>query len=87
VDTLSNHEFARLQAFLMKSRRRQMTTTIGQRILSAVIGHQLGISTDRALKLYVQGRELDPSYEKTGEILLQEYLRTRAPQAPADKMN
>lgn len=62
-----------------------MTTTIGQKILSAIISHQLGISADRALKLYVQGRELDPSWEQTGEMLLHEYLR--ALQAPAEKTN
>jgi hypothetical protein len=44
--------------------------TIGQRILSAIIAHQLGIPTDRAMKLYVQGRELDPSWEQVGETLL-----------------
>jgi len=47
-----------------------MQITIGQRILAAVIAHQLDISTDRALKLYVRGRELDPSWEQVGEALL-----------------
>jgi hypothetical protein len=44
--------------------------TIGQRILAAVLAHQLGIPTDRAMKLYVQGHTLDPSWEKAGETLL-----------------
>jgi hypothetical protein len=44
--------------------------TIGQRIVAAVIAHQLGISSDRALKLYVRGRELDPSWEEVGKTLL-----------------
>jgi hypothetical protein len=47
-----------------------MQITIGQRILAAVIAHRLDISTDRALKLYVRGRELDPSWEEVGEALL-----------------
>jgi hypothetical protein len=47
-----------------------MKATIGQRILAAVIAHQLDISTDRALKLYVQRRELDLSWERVGELLL-----------------
>jgi hypothetical protein len=47
-----------------------MKTTIGQRILAAVIAHQLGIRTDRALKLYVQDCEIDPSWEEVGETLL-----------------
>jgi hypothetical protein len=51
-----------------------MTTTIGQRICAAVIGHQLGIPTDRAMKLYVQGLELDPSWEQVGEGLLKSAL-------------
>jgi hypothetical protein len=45
-------------------------TTIGQRILAAVLSHQLGISMDRALKLYVQGREIHPSYDAVGDELL-----------------
>jgi hypothetical protein len=47
-----------------------METTIGQRILAAVIAHKLGIATDRALRLYVKGHEVDPSWEKAGEMLL-----------------
>ena len=47
-----------------------MQITIGQRILAAVIAHQLDISTDRALKLYVRGREIDPSWDEVGEELL-----------------
>jgi hypothetical protein len=65
-------------------------TTIGQHILAALIAYQLGIPADRAMKLYVQGREIDPSWEQAGESLLasavasikvQESLRpTRGPQ-------
>jgi hypothetical protein len=44
--------------------------TIGQRIAAAVVAHQLGISTDRALKRYIQGYEVDPSWEEIGETLL-----------------
>jgi hypothetical protein len=47
-----------------------MQTTIGQRILAAVIGHQLGISTDRALKLYVRRCEIGPVWEELGQELL-----------------
>jgi hypothetical protein len=45
-------------------------TTVGQRIVAALIGHQLGIPADQALGLYVHGRELDPSWEKIGASLL-----------------
>jgi hypothetical protein len=51
-----------------------MEITIGQRICAAVLAHQLRISTDRAMKLYVQGRELDPSWEQMGEALLRNSL-------------
>jgi hypothetical protein len=44
--------------------------TIGQRIVAAVLAHQLGIATERAMKLYVRGCELDPSWEEIGEALL-----------------
>lgn len=47
-----------------------MKETIGQHIVAAVISHQLGISMDRALKFYVRGREIDPSWEAVGEELL-----------------
>jgi hypothetical protein len=47
-----------------------MKATIGQRILAAIIAHQLDISADRALKLYVQGREIDPSWDEVGEMLV-----------------
>lgn len=46
--------------------------TIGQRILAAVLSHQLGISMDRALKLYVRGRKIHPSYEAVGEELFKQ---------------
>ena len=44
--------------------------TIGQRVLAALISHQLGISVDRALKLYVRNHDIDPSWEVVGEELL-----------------
>lgn len=47
-----------------------MKATIGQQILAAVLAHQLGISTERAFKRYVHGRELDPSWQEAGEALL-----------------
>jgi hypothetical protein len=49
-----------------------MKPTIGQRILAAVIAHKLGIATDRALKLYIQGHKIDPSWERAGDLLLRE---------------
>jgi hypothetical protein len=45
--------------------------TIGQRIVAALVAHQLGITTDRAMKLYVQRLELDPSWEEIGASLLE----------------
>jgi len=47
-----------------------MKETIGQRVLAAVLSHQLGISMDRAMKLYVRGRRVDPSWEAVGAELL-----------------
>jgi hypothetical protein len=44
--------------------------TIGQRILAAVLSYQLGISMDRARKLYVTGRKIAPEWEQAGEALL-----------------
>lgn len=46
--------------------------TIGQRVLAALLSHQLDISMDRALKLYVRGRNIHPSYEVVGEELLKQ---------------
>jgi hypothetical protein len=57
-----------------------MKITIGQRILAAVLAHQLGISADRALKLYVRGCEIDPSWEQAGEALLRSAKGTMGPQ-------
>lgn len=51
----------------------QMPETIGQRLLAAVISYQLGISVDRARKLYVAGREIDPSWEAVGAELLRNF--------------
>ncbi|MGB6497099.1 MAG: helix-turn-helix domain-containing protein [Candidatus Acidiferrum sp.] len=54
---------------LMK--RESAQPTIGERILAAVLGHQFGISSDRALNAYVRrGPKLDPSWEQVGEALL-----------------
>ena len=47
-------------------------TTIGQRILAAVISHQLGISMDRASEVYVRDRSIDPSWEMVGIELLKQ---------------
>jgi hypothetical protein len=47
-----------------------MKTSIGERILAALIAHQLGISTDRALKVHVRTQQLHPSWEELGENLL-----------------
>jgi hypothetical protein len=47
-----------------------MKITIGQRIAAAVLAHHLGISADRAFKIYIQGRDLDPTWEEVGETLL-----------------
>jgi hypothetical protein len=44
--------------------------TIGQRIVAAVLAHQLGITTDRAMKFYVRGLELPASWQEIGEALL-----------------
>jgi len=57
--------------------------TIGQRIAAAVLAHQLDIPADRALKLYVQGRELDPSWEETGEALLRSSIAAQDRRQPA----
>jgi hypothetical protein len=51
-----------------------MQVTIGQRIVAAVIAHQLGISADHAMKHYVRGLELHPSWEQVGETLLKSPL-------------
>jgi hypothetical protein len=53
-----------------------MTISIGERICAAVLAHRLGISTDRAYKLYVRGREIDPSWERAGETLLESSMAT-----------
>jgi hypothetical protein len=60
-----------------------MQPTIGQRILAAVIAHKMGIATDRVLKLYISGREIDPSWEEVGEYLLKDApASTTAPGMP-----
>lgn len=61
-----------------------MQITIGQRIVAAVIAHQLDISTDRAFKLYVQGRDLDPTWEEAGETLLRSSAAFTVAPAPRD---
>jgi hypothetical protein len=47
-----------------------MKETIGQRVLAAVLSCQLGISTERAMKLYVRNRKIHSSWESVGELLL-----------------
>ncbi len=44
--------------------------TVGQCVVAALLSYQLGITTDRAMKLYVRGRELPPSWEEIGKALL-----------------
>ena len=51
-----------------------MQITIGQRIVAAVIAHHLGISADHAMKHYVRGLELHPTWEQVGETLLKSPL-------------
>lgn len=46
--------------------------TIGQRIHAAIIAHNLHITSERALKLYLLGHEENPSWEELGEALLRE---------------
>jgi hypothetical protein len=57
-----------------------MKPTIGQRILAACLAHQLGIHSDRALKLYVLGHDIDPSWETVGETLLKSAVAATTPQ-------
>jgi hypothetical protein len=58
--------------------------TIGQRVCAAVISHQLGISMERALKLYIRGRSIHPSWEEIGTALLN--FSSAAVSDPAAKM-
>ena len=51
-----------------------MKETIGQRVMAAVISHQVGISPDRAMKLYVRKQKIHPSWEVVGEELLNKSL-------------
>jgi hypothetical protein len=44
--------------------------TLGQRICAAVISHQLGISFERAMKLYVRGLKIAREWQAVGEALL-----------------
>jgi hypothetical protein len=53
-----------------------MKETIGQRILAAVLSHQLGISMDSAFRLYVRRRQIDPSWEVVGAELLKHALQS-----------
>jgi hypothetical protein len=48
--------------------------TIGQLILAALLASQLGIRADRALRLYVQGHDIDPSWEEMGKTLLENFV-------------
>ena len=47
-----------------------MKATIGQKVLAAVLSEQLGISVERAMKLYVIKKRIHPSWEKIGDALL-----------------
>lgn len=47
-----------------------MEETIGQKVLAAVVSHQLGICMDRSMKLYVRGRHIDPSWGVVGAELV-----------------
>lgn len=59
--------------------------TIGQRVVAALISHQLGISVDRALKLYVRKHDIDPSWEVVGAELLK-HSRSSASSPAATKL-
>ena len=50
--------------------------TIGQRIVAAILSHQLGITADRAMKNYVRGRQLAPGWEEVGDALLRSVAST-----------
>lgn len=58
--------------------------TIGQRVLAAILSHQLGITMDRALKHYVRGRGIDPAWEDIGEKLLTAALAARSEEKVTD---
>jgi hypothetical protein len=60
----------RSSPFCFSSKRPINRGIVGQRIAAAVLAHHLDISADRAFKLYVQGRDLDPTWEEVGETLL-----------------
>ena len=51
-----------------------MKATIGQKIAAAVLSEQLGISSDRAMRLYVNKQNIHPSWEAVGEALLKNSL-------------
>jgi hypothetical protein len=60
-----------------------MEITIRQRVLAAVIGHKLGTPTDLAFIKYVEGRELDASWEQAGQFLLREVVAIEYPSGRA----
>jgi hypothetical protein len=43
-----------------------MKKTVGQQLLAAFISQQLGISRERAMKLYVRKHKIHPSWEALG---------------------
>ena len=55
---------------------------IGERICAALLGHQLGISTDLAWKRYVRGKKISPLWEQEGEKLLKSWLEQQCGPAP-----
>ncbi len=61
--------------------------TIGQRVFTAVLSYQLGISMERARKLYVVGKEIPPEWENVGSALLgnTDALLSAAPIDPESK--
>jgi hypothetical protein len=63
-------------------RKSNAEETLGQRIFTAVVSFQLGISMERARKLYVTGPGaplLDPSWEAVGAELIQALARKEVP--------
>ncbi|MGB2679146.1 MAG: hypothetical protein WAN12_18845 [Candidatus Acidiferrum sp.] len=51
-------------------RKTKQEDGLGQRLCATVLSHQLGISTERAMKLYVRGKEIAPEWEQLGKGLL-----------------
>jgi hypothetical protein len=65
-----------------------MKKTVGQQLLAAFISQQLGISRERAMKLYVRKHKIHPSWEALGVQLLgdsQSFARGSAAQKVSRK--